>query len=345
MESDKLILKWKKEFPWFSYSGEKGYCEYWKLTNLLSAYSAGVAGLKKSNLQDHEESVDHKNAEKATHAKNIQARIKFLATVPKLPSLTSEKSEVPSNFSNLRKAISFLAKENIPLIKSPSLLSMIEKCGVALSQSYRDRHAAHYLVERLSSMLEDTLIEKLKKKSFLGIQIDESTDISKESVLIAYVSFFSEGKTSENIYKILSHYLKEKGIFEKIVSLCTDGAKVMSSNKNGVAGLFQKELKRVIFFHCLAHKINLVTTDILDRFPCVKNLQSFKYELVKFFLNSPKRINLLDEIQDDILGEVLSLIRPIIIRWVSMYGAIKRIIELWNPIYKLKIQDIFYKLK
>ena len=197
MESDKLIQKWKKEFPWLSFSNGKGFCDYCKLNNPLSAYTVGVTSLRKSNFQDHENTVGHINAEKIAHEKNIQARIKVLNVVPQSLSLTNiEKEKAPLNFSNLRKAICFLATENIPLIKSPSLLSMIEKCGVVLSQSYRDKHAAHDLIECLSSILEENLIEKLRKKSVIGIQIDESTDIAKESVLIAYVSFFSEGKTS-----------------------------------------------------------------------------------------------------------------------------------------------------
>ncbi len=91
----------------------------------------------------------------------------------------------------MRIAISFLATENIPPCKSPNLFMMLEKCGVSLSNSYRDKHAAH---ECLGSILEDNLMANLKKKSFIGIQIDESTDVSKESILIAYITYFFNRK-------------------------------------------------------------------------------------------------------------------------------------------------------
>ncbi len=58
--------------------------------------------------------------------------------------------------------------------------------------------------------------------------------------------------------------------------------------KNGEAGLFKKDLKiRMIIFLCIAHKINLVTTDIIERFKYVKSFQSTIYDLNKFFMNDP----------------------------------------------------------
>ena len=92
-------------------------------------------------------------------------------------------------------------------------------------------------------------------------------------------------------------------------------------------------MNNIIFLHCVAHRINLTTTDIVDRFPEVKYFQSLIYELVKYFINSPKKIHILDDYQEEILGEALSLIQPIKIRWFSYYQAIKRIKLLLEPIY------------
>ncbi len=70
---------------------------------------------------------------------------------------------------------------------------MLEKYGVSLSNSYRDKQAAHDLLDCLGSKLEDNLMAILKKKSFIGTQIDESTDTSKESISIAYITYFFDG--------------------------------------------------------------------------------------------------------------------------------------------------------
>ena len=287
----------------------KGYCEYCKLSNPFSAYSTGVTCLKKSNFVNHEETFAHVSAEKEFHSKKIQARIKFSVKQP--TDSTNLSENVPLNFKNLRRAITFLVVENIALIKSEFLLSMIEKCGVSLSQSYRDKHAARDLVECLASSLEDNLISKLSGHKFIGIQIDESTDVGKESILISYVSYFFEGKSrvdylksfrldeknAQHIHNTLSAYLKTKGIYPKIYAQM--GAAVMSSHKNGVCGLLKKELKNMVFLYCVAHRINLTTSDIVDRFSEVKSLQSFIYDLVKFFINSPKKIKLLDDFQEE----------------------------------------------
>ena len=346
MESEKLINKWTKEFSWLSISNDKAFCEFCKLGNPSSAFSSGSFSLKKSSFKDHEETSGHIDAEKQYHSKKIQARIKKVIRQTDIPT-NPELEQTPINFKNLRLAISFLATEDIALKKSPSLLKMLDNCGVSLSSSYRDKHAAHDMVECLASILEDNLMENLKKKSLIGIQIDESTDKSKESILIAYVTFFKDGKAcveylksfllkeknAVHIYETLSTYLKTKGIFDKVISLCTDGAAVMSSEKNGVAGLFKNELKRkMIYFHCIAHKINLVTTDITVRFKYAKIFQSTIYELVKFFINSPKKIRILDDFQEELIGHSFNLIRPIKVRWFSFFRAIDRIILLWEPI-------------
>jgi hypothetical protein len=64
----------------------------------------------------------------------------------------------------------------------------------------------------------------------------------------------------------------------------------MCSKKNGVAGLFKTDLKRkMIFFHRIAHKINLFTTDIIERFKYEKSFQSTIYDLVKFFMSTPRK--------------------------------------------------------
>ncbi len=120
-------------------------------------------------------------SEKANHKKKIQARTRGMKRQPdNQPKLELEKT--PINFKYMRIAISFLAIENIPLSKSPNLLVMLEKYGVSLSNSYRDKHAAHDLLDCLASILEDNLMANLKKKSFIGTQIDEVTDTSKESI-------------------------------------------------------------------------------------------------------------------------------------------------------------------
>ena len=89
----------------------------------------------------------------------------------------------------------------------------------------------------------------------------------------------------------------------------------------------------MFFFHCIAHKISLVSNDITSRFEYVQYFQSVIYELIKFFINSPKKIQILDDYQEELNYEILSLIRPIKIRWFSFFRAINRIIILWEPLF------------
>ncbi len=96
-------------------------------------------------------------------------------------------------------------------------------------------------------------------------------------------------KKAQYIYNKISGYLKEKNIFNKVLAVCT---------------YFKKELRSLIFFHCLAHKISLVSNDLNLRFEYVRYFQSIVYELIKFFINSPKKIKILDDYQEESYDEV-----------------------------------------
>ncbi len=81
-----------------------------------------------------------------------------------------------------------------------------------------------------------------KKKSFIGIQIAELTDISKKSLLLAYVTYFFNGKVSVDFLKCFS--LKEKNAVHiyDILSMYLKWSScdaVLCSKKNGMAGLFE----------------------------------------------------------------------------------------------------------
>jgi hypothetical protein len=86
---------------------------------------------------------------------------------------------------------------------------------------------------------DEVLRDKLKNNSF-SIQVDESTDFTNKSNIVAFVRFVNDGEIQNNffcckelpqrskwqdIFNVLSSYLETKGLsWENCVGLCPVGA-------------------------------------------------------------------------------------------------------------------------
>jgi hypothetical protein len=63
--------------------------------------------------------------------------------------------------------------------------------------------------------------------------------------------------TAIGIYTALANFLKPYDLFHKIIFVCTDGAPVMRSTNEGLAGHVIKENPYVKSFHCIAHRFSI----------------------------------------------------------------------------------------
>jgi hypothetical protein len=129
------------------------------------------------------------------------------------------------------------------------------------------------------------------KGSFCAaILTDESTDISLAGKLIMYVRFVTKDfelkshflgnfnigeKDATTITNKLVTILTERGIpADKILSLGSDGASVMTGVKNGVAAQLKQLSPFLINIHCVAHRLALCTSqadsmlDVMQQYKC-----------------------------------------------------------------------------
>ena len=131
------------------------------------------------------------------------------------------------------------------------------------------------LIECIDSVIQDQIDTEVRQCQFFSIQVDETTDISAKAQLTAIirldrgsevverflrfhnVSTSRSAETLSGIVKgILSRYgdsLKDKSIMQTY-----DGAAVMSGRLNGLQTLICQDYPYAFFFHCAAHRFNLV---------------------------------------------------------------------------------------
>ena len=108
-------------------------------------------------------------------------------------------------------------------------------------------------VERqISDMAEDTetqLIEKIKKSKLFALQLDKSTDIQNNSILLTYidhdesdmkedilsVSELPTHTNSNEIFKVLNGFIEERGLeLKNCIGVCTDGAACLTGGNLGL---------------------------------------------------------------------------------------------------------------
>ena len=137
---------------------------------------------------------------------------------------------------------------------------MIAACNEVLGQyvgnKIKEIQLSSDTVERrISDMAEDTgtkLTEKIKKSKLFALQLDESTDIQNNNILLTYVRYTGHNEsdlkedivsvsespthtTSSDILKVLIDFIEERGSqWENCVGVCTDGPVCLTGRNSGL---------------------------------------------------------------------------------------------------------------
>ncbi|XP_068208356.1 protein FAM200C-like [Palaemon carinicauda] len=140
----------------------------------------------------------------------------------------------------------------------------------------------HSRIHDMSPDVLQQVITDLKASPVrVSIQLDESTDVSFCSQLMAFVRYVKEKKVMKEFLfcKPLKTTAKATDVFSLVKafflehemtlnmcgSICTDGAPVMLGNKSGFATLVKKEVPHVTVTHCVLHRHALATKTLPEK--------------------------------------------------------------------------------
>ena len=103
-------------------------------------------------------------------------------------------------------------------------------------------------IDRMAGNVENTLVEKIKTGPF-SIQLDETTNVAEEAILIVYVQYIEETELKqdilmsvnltattrgEDIFSVVDAYFTKHNIpYDNLVACCTDGAAAMMGKNKG----------------------------------------------------------------------------------------------------------------
>ncbi|KAJ8394211.1 hypothetical protein AAFF_G00047940 [Aldrovandia affinis] len=201
----------------------------------------------------------------------------FKASQGKLKAAT----EMSTNSLHASYEISLLvAKAKKPYSVAEEL---ILPAAVKLAERMADKKAADAIktvplsndtvcrrIDEMAGDIVEQVVDKLKQAGSFAIQLDESTDVSGQAQLTAFVRFKDEndigehilfcrplpGKTTgEDIFNLTDTFFTEHSLDWKCCShICTDGAASMTGQHRGLLSRIRRVNPDIETMHCIIHR-------------------------------------------------------------------------------------------
>ena len=110
-----------------------------------------------------------------------------------------KEHKLSSNYMKVFQILYWICKEEVAVVKTVSLLNLIEKLGVTELKDFETRSSGtiQKMILTLTTVVREKLVDKIKQSDGCGCLTDEKTDISNICNLLTFIHFFdiSTGKT------------------------------------------------------------------------------------------------------------------------------------------------------
>ena len=266
--------------------------------------------IRKEAIQDHLETDQHKYAVRAEMLQRVSVFQKEL----------DEKKETENEVNEkVFHAIYYLIQEEISNTKLNSLLNLMESLGINHLKYFQHRSnpSIREMFLTLGKVMQDMVLEKVKKASVYGLLIDEATDVSVVEQLDTFVKYvnFETGTPQTDFLSIdvlddprgpCAQVITDKLVdmlnnfnlkVEHLASLVSDGESVMLGKTGGVAAKLKELNHLIINFHCICHRLALACAKTGDKNEQIKTVEETLNCAWRFFENSPKRTTTFTQIQ------------------------------------------------
>ena len=334
IEQRHFCSKWKDLFVWIEYDEQKNImgcsvCKKYKKTNAFAV--SGSKNFRRSALSDHAKSKDHLEAMR-TEQEATRTSATFLSAIE-----SADKAML-----TLLYTAYFIAKEDIAIMKFEKLTNLLQKCECPnLPRSlYRNRDGCHELIHVMSSYLEEELIQLMHNSPFIGLMIDESTDLSVRKNLVLYVNVLERGVVgtyfaklielkqcdAQAIFNSIVEYLENSSIdIQRVSGLGSDGASVMVGQHTGVGARLKQLNPFMLSMHCVAHRLALASENAASSVSYCDEHHSVLKGLYNYFHTSPNHYSVLKEMIEIFDDPVVHIQQVHTIRWLTMHRAVEAV--------------------
>jgi hypothetical protein len=228
--------------------------------------------------------------------------------------------------------------------------------------TYRSKTIQNEIINTVGSYITSKISAEIKESKLFSVLADEAADISNKEQLSLVLRFVDSSQQIREEFVGFYHCedgtsgvaLKEmilKVVADLGLSMANcrgqsyDGAGNMAGKYNGVSSLIQGQFSKVLYVHCMNHRLNLCVADTCSDY-LVKDMMSIVRSLSSFFSGSPKRQQHLKEKVKCLLpaSKHEVLINVCETSWIARLDGLDRIVELLLPVV-CTIEDIAHNRK
>ena len=216
----------------------------------------------------------------------------------------------------------------------------ISKLSQGKNATYESDTSANDMLQTIASVIRKDIDNKLLKSRFISVYADESTDIGMQKKLVVYArgidpdSFTPTTYYLENVIvtsgsgqvvsQALLDCIEERNIpMSKVMGFGGDGAKAMTGRKEGVTGHLIRVNPMLLNYHCIAHRLALVSSQAADSNPYMKEYQEILTGMFYFFKGSANRNEKLKQVQELLDEPALKVKEVHEVRLMSIYKAVE----------------------
>ncbi|XP_068206235.1 protein FAM200C-like [Palaemon carinicauda] len=294
--------------------------------------------LKSARLQDHQlkhPTTEHEQSLEALQVK--RARYEKKGKLPQLGFKPVQKHFLQVSYEVAYQCIRAKASHSAPenWIK-PCIIRMVELIlGTETAKKMKDVPLSNNViggrVENMSCVIFDQIVEESPASpTRINLQLDESTDVSNLSQLIVYTHYFKDGEIKDeflfclalqtttktaDVFRLLDEFFQKHQIkWEKVGSLCTDGAPAMMGNKSGFAAPVKETVPDIITNHCVLHHNALAVKTLPSH---LKEVLSICVKVVNYIWGRALNHKVFKLFCEEMGGEHQVLLFHTEVRWVS----------------------------
>ena len=306
------------------------------------------SNLKPARLREHQAKHPAEQAQTLEVMQAKRARYDQKGTLPRLVLEPVQKPLVQAfyevAYQCIREKASHSAPEN--LIK-PCTIRMVELVlGAVAAKKIKEVPLSNDViagrVADMSCNILEQVVQEIKGSPIrFSLQLDESTDIANISQLVVYTRYITDGGIKDeflfceglqtttkaaDVFRLLDEFFQRHQIeWEKVGSVCTDGAPAMIGHRSGFAALVKVRVPDLIMNHCVLHRHALAAKTLR---PHLKDVLSVCVQVVNFIRGRPLNHRMFKLFCKEMGSEHVVLLFHTEVRWLSRGKILTRIAEL-----------------
>lgn len=288
---------------------------------------------------------------KSQEMKKIKTSIEKMASGSSTEKATVASYEVALLIAKSGKPYTIAEELILPAAKSMCNIIIGEGAAKELSTVPLSNDTVKRRIDEMSQNIQEQLISKLKSTKMYALQLDESTDLTDKSHLLAFVRYENDNalfeellfckeilhNNAKDVFEALNNCILSNDLdWQRCVGLSTDGAGAMAGKKTGLIARVKAIAPNVKWTHCSIHREALAVKQMPE------NLKTTLNEVVKvvnYIKARPLNSRIFTELCEHMGSEHKQLFLHTEVRWLSRGNVLKRFFELRDEIRIFLLED------